>query len=226
MTATLVPMRVGAAELLLPDDERGNLAILYGQGVWYEADLLSAIKELQSGRGTFVDVGAGFGNHSVHFAVECGADRVIAVEPFPASYDILVANIARNELANVVEPHCALIHPTWETATLSGPDGADLPAAWSYSQQPILSEGGDTPCVTLDGLLAFDIVDVLKIDTEDTSIDVLRSGRATIARCRPIIAIEAAEAHEQEQVAETLAPLGYRLHGQFCHTPTFLWVPQ
>ena len=45
-------------------------------GTYYERDLLDAIRGRHL-QGTFVDVGAHYGNHTVYFALECGAQRLI-----------------------------------------------------------------------------------------------------------------------------------------------------
>lgn len=221
LPAGLVSFQVGAATMLAPDIAEDHLNILYGAGVWYESDLLAAIQSLRGG-GVFVDIGAGFGNHSVFFALECGADKVIAVEPYPGSFAVLEENIRNNDLGDVVDARRALIHPTWESATMSPAEGDQLPEMWSWRTQPALSEGGDLPCVSLDRLLADVDVDVIKIDVEESGPAVLGSGMRMLARCKPLVAIEA-EPAEQSEVDELLESLGYRCLGRYCATPTFLW---
>lgn len=218
---SLVAMPVGHASILVPDSEVDHLSTIYRHGSWYEQDLLEAIQALQHG-GVFVDVGAGSGNHTLFFAVECAADRVIAVEPYPGNFLILEANIDHNGVDDVVAAHNALIHPTWEWATLNPPEGKELPETWCWSTQPVLTEHGSTPCVTLDALLAGITVDVIKIDVEEASPAALATGIETLDRCHPLVAIEA-EPAEQPAVAEILVPLGYECLGEYCKTPTFLW---
>lgn len=210
--------------MLAPAAKRSHLHILYRQGHWYEGDLLAAIKKRQRG-GTFVDIGAGYGNHSIFFAVECRADHVVAVEPYPGNFEVLEETVRLNDLGDVVETARVLIHPEWDSATLNPPKGVDeLPESWKCSMQPVLTEGGDTPCVTLDSLLDGLEVDVLKIDVEAMGPAVLRSGFETLTRCKPLVAIEA-EPSEQQEISDLLNALGYRSLGQFCATPTFLWAP-
>lgn len=48
---------------------------------------------------------------------------------------------------------------------------------------------GPIPMRTLDSF-QFDVVDLLKIDCEGYEIDVLAGAKATIARCRPVVAVE------------------------------------
>lgn len=218
---SLVPLRVGRASMLAPGHDGDQLYTIWRQGRWYEEDLLEAIRKLQRG-GVFVDVGAGYGNHTIFFAVECCADQVIAVEPYPGNFAVLEQNIRHNDLDGAVTAHNALIHPTWRSATLSPPERGELPETWCYSAQPVLTEHGGTDCVALDDILAGVNVDVIKIDVEDASPAVLRTASATLARCRPLVAIEA-EPSEEDEIAEILTPLGYRCIGCYCATPTFLW---
>lgn len=220
LLASLVPVTVGNVEMLVPG-ENDRLYDVYRSGCWYEGDLLAAIKGRQQG-GVFVDVGANHGNHTIFFAVECMADRVVAIEPYPGEWEILTANIKHCRLEGIVEPVRALVHPEWESVSLSPSRGDVLPPTWCYSQQPVLTPGGDTPCVTLDNLLEPVDVDVLKVDVEEMGPDVLATGCEVLARCRPLVAIEAEPAEEQA-IEEILKPLGYRCLGVFCATPTFLW---
>lgn len=52
---------------------------------------------------TVVDIGANIGDSSIYFAV-MGAKKVIAIEPFPASYSLLKSNISLNEMESVIIP--------------------------------------------------------------------------------------------------------------------------
>lgn len=217
----MVSFPVGRATMLAPDIEDDHLNILYRAGVWYENDLLDAIRALRCG-GVFVDIGAGFGNHSVFFALECSADKVIAVEPYPSSFAVLEANIRNNGLGDVVDARCALIHPTWDSATMSPAEGEQLPEMWSWRTQPVLSEGGERQCVSLDRLLSDVDVAVVKIDVEEMGPAVLASGMGMLAKSRPLVAVEA-EPTEQGEVDDLLESLGYRCLGRYCATPTFLW---
>lgn len=220
---SLVPLRVGQASMLAPGTADDHLFTVYRQGRWYEQDLLEAIERLKRG-GVFVDVGAGYGNHTIFFAVECHADQVIAVEPYPGNFAILEANVRHNGLDGTVIAHNALIHPSWKSATLNAPEGRELPETWCYSTQPVVTEHGDTDCFTLDDILAGVHVDVIKIDVEEMSPIALRTGIETLRHCRPLVAIEA-EPSEQAETAEILTGLGYRCLGEYCATPTFLWSP-
>lgn len=54
-------------------------------------------------RRTVVDIGANIGDSSIYFALR-GAQRVIAVEPFPQSFEFLVRNLEANRLGPMAIP--------------------------------------------------------------------------------------------------------------------------
>ena len=86
---------------------------------------------------------------------------------------------------------------------------------------------GKIPAQRLDDALApFGRIAVLKIDAEDLSVEILLSGRSTLDRHRPVVAIEATSDEASARVASLLQPQGYELVGRFCWTPTWLWVPK
>jgi hypothetical protein len=76
-----------------------------------------------------------------------------------------------------------------------------------------------------DALAGFHDIAVVKIDAEDLGVEVLESGQRTIERDRPVIAIEATTDVACSRIRRLLQPLGYEIVGQFCWTPTWLWVP-
>ena len=71
------------------------------RGRFYEAAMLDYIRERYQG-GQFLDIGASLGNHSVYFALYCGASEVMAFEPVGVSRDHLHRNLALNSLGGRV----------------------------------------------------------------------------------------------------------------------------
>ena len=219
------------AQLLLPDADHITMAI-QKSGIYYESDLLDTIRDRHI-HGTFVDVGAHYGNHTVYFALECAAERVVAIEPNPASFDGLLANIRLNGISHHVTPLRIAIHPSCQHVTL-------VPAPWRPEpKSPIqartnsgmigvipASEKSDTSADRLDNILAaFEKIAVLKVDIEDLSVEALESGMTVLKQDRPVVAVEAASDAEQARLRRLLLPLGYEPLGQYCWTPTSLWVP-
>ncbi len=212
---------VGDVQILFPDEE-DHLARFVERGAWYERGVLEEISRHVGPGERFVDVGAHLGNHSLWFATRCEAENVMAIEPHPWTFATLQETIALNDLGDIITPVRALIHPTWQSASLDFLEHADAP--WMRTMLPRIKECGDTPCMTLNEALAGG-ASVVKIDVEEMGSAVLASGMEMIREHGPVIAIEA-QGDEQRAVAELLGPAGYTNLGQFQEhgSATFVWV--
>jgi FkbM family methyltransferase len=220
------PTRKGV--LSLPAGDHITLAI-QRSGAYYEAELLTAISGLPQG-GTWVDAGAHYGNHSVFFGLECGADRIISIEPNPATYAGLVRNLEANGLADRTTAVHAAIHEEWRSVRIDMPVWIPDPGNEAISNtgmsrvEPAEGEG-DVRALPLDEVLAdAENVALIKIDVEGNALGVVRSARGTIERDRPTLVIEALEDGEQDELVSYLVPLGYRAYGPYNWTPTWIWA--
>jgi FkbM family methyltransferase len=198
-------------------------------GTYYERDLLDAIRARCSG-GTFVDVGAHYGNHTAFFALECGADRVVAIEPNPDAAAGLAETVAENALESVVIERVAA-HPVWRQVRLralpwTAPRGSSVRAnSGRVGVEPAPDGRGDAPAAPLDELLAAeDGIAVMKVDAPGSSADVLRSAARVLLRDRPLVAADAASDAERYALRALLSRLGYHEVGRYCWTPTWLWA--
>jgi FkbM family methyltransferase len=191
------------------------------EGTFYEAELLRFLVE-QNPTGTFVDVGAHIGNHTVAFStVFAGCTHVVAFEPNVPSFAYLHFNASSLGLLekNRVTLWPCGVHDIWQNGHMTQPAG--------NSGQARLRHGGDTRVIALDDALAGDI-GLIKVDTEGHEMAVLRSGVATLTRERPMIVVEAQDGAHHRGVREFLEPMGYRQLGRFNATPpyVFAWRPQ
>lgn len=218
----------GVATLVLPERDHITEAIRRS-GTYYERDLLDAVRS-RARSGVFVDVGAHFGNHTTYFGLECGADRVVALEPNPSAFAGLLETVAENALEEVVVARRVAVHPTWRRVALvalpwTGQSGA---VRTNSGRVGVTAGAGHdaTPAAPLDEILVeHKGIAVIKVDAEGLSSAILSSGLRTIRRDRPLIAAEAASDRERRSLRALLAPLGYRSVGRYCWTPTWLWEP-
>jgi FkbM family methyltransferase len=215
------------ATLLLPERDHITLAV-QRSGTYYERDLLDAISG-RAQRGTFVDVGAHYGNHTVFFALECQAERVIAVEPNPPAFEGLLENVAANEIGEIAEPLPLAVHPTLtnvEVVALPWRPRRGSPATGNSGTVGVQEAvAGGVRAAPLDELLEHvGPIAVLKVDAEGLSAEILASGLRTLERDRPLVAVETATDDAYARVRSLLAPLGYAPVGRYCWTPTWLWV--
>ncbi len=199
---------------------------------YYERDLLDAVRSLGA-RGVYVDVGAHCGNHSVFFALECPSTRVVAVEPRPATYAVLVASIEANGIEEKTTALQLAVHPNLREVTsypipMSRAQRRRMPCRTNTGRQGVRAPmGGEivTPAVPLDALDVADVA-VLKIDVEGMSVAALLSGRTLIERDRPAIAIESETIEARRRIHAFLSPLGYVAGPQYGRTRTHLWLPR
>jgi FkbM family methyltransferase len=218
-----------AATLVLPEGDHITAAVRHS-GTYYERDLLDAIRQ-RAACGIFVDVGAHYGNHTAFFGLECGAERVIAIEPNPQAFAGLLETVAENRLQQVVEAHRMAVHPEWRHVAVTA-----LP--WRPRRgSSIRSNSGqvgiapsqncsDVPAAPLDEVLAgVDRVAVVKVDAVGLSARILASGRRMLQRDRPLVAAEAASQSARHSLRAVLSPLGYRELDRYGWTATWLWAP-
>jgi hypothetical protein len=144
-----------------------------------------------------VDVGAGFGLHTVRMAKLTGpTGEVIAVEPDPERARRAAQNIALNGLANVRVIRAAASGTARPTA--AGP--ADPP--------------GPEPTITIDGLRQGPVA-LLRIGATGRAPAVVTGAAATIDRDHPAIVVEYAPeppADSEQGLFGRLAGVGYLLY--------------
>lgn len=125
-------------------------------------------------RRVFVDIGAHVGLWSMQ--AELDFKHIIAFEPQPLHADIYPANVDRR----AVLIRTALGERDGSVALQCEPT--------STGDTHVVGEG-NIPMQTLDSF-GFDVVDVIKIDTEGYELPILKGSVKTIQHARPIICVE------------------------------------
>ena len=145
---------------------------------------------------TFIDVGANLGYFSLLAAqLVQPSGRVHAFEPARQTCDILRHNTRRHHHITVQQ------QALWSSRTTLPfhEYGQRYAALNSVRKHRLIQEGNlapkqsyDVECVSLDEYCtAFDVApDFIKIDAETAEPQILRGGRHTLARYRPIIVLE------------------------------------
>ncbi len=165
------------------------------------------------------DLGAQTGAFSL-MAKFLPLSRWYAFEPLQEAAEVLVKNLALNDIANVVVYQRAATDHTG-TAILMMPDQAQ----WGLSTlgaHPLrfttISTQREIMCVDLDTFIERnDIgrVDFIKIDTEGSELAILRGAQKMIMRDRPLILMEYNETNMRQcgvlksDVSNFLTALGY-----------------
>jgi FkbM family methyltransferase len=178
-------------------------------------------------RGTIVDVGASYGAWSL--ALADLAERIIALEPQPVIFSLLVTNLAHQPKRKGRAWNCA----AWNrSATLK------LPVVdYENDQQYAGNFGGvslkdsnqegeyiEVEARRLDEVIPRGIdVSFIKADVEGAEREVLLGATETIRRCRPILFVEFDHKHtHREGLQQQIESMSYVVQTQ---GPNYLCLP-
>lgn len=168
------------------DRQRDPVQRCHRQGKFYEDEELAVLKSVFPLGGTFVDIGANVGNHSLFIASFLSPARVIPFEPNPIAYKLLLANICLNGLQDMFDLSNLGIGLSDVDASGYAMEkrGRNLGAA------KMLPDSGDIMVERGDTRLAKVTPDLIKIDVEGMEMQVLGGLEETVARARPWLFVE------------------------------------
>jgi FkbM family methyltransferase len=220
--------RVGTVRSRLPN---GRELLLWSRGddwvsnqvYWrgwqgYEPETAPRFYRLASQSAVTLDVGAHVGFYALLAGHANPAGRVFAFEPLPPVFERLQQQVRRNRLANVTCVATAVGEADGTAEFYHVPAG--LPLSSSLSRE-FMSQGAPVcsttvPVIALDRFLreqGVDRVDLLKLDTETTEVQVLNGMAETLRRDRPDLVCEVLpRPGVAEPLEALLGPLGYRYY--------------
>lgn len=162
------------------------------KGKFYETVQLNALAALFPKGGTFVDIGAHVGNHSLFAALFMDAGTIIPIEPNPAAYRLLVQNMLVNGVTDLVD--------LGKLGCAAGANAAEGYAIKVNRNKPaatrLKTKGGKVSVVRGDALLDGVTPDMIKINTPGMEMEVLDGLSGVFARCTPVLLIEVAAAND------------------------------
>ncbi len=159
--------------------------------------------------GFALDIGANFGSHTLGMARAVGrGGRVVAFEPQWALFAMLCGSAALNDLRQIRAQWLALGRETGVVRV--PPIRYDMPGNFGGLELGTPGAGEAVPRLTLDSF-KFEDLDFAKIDVEGMELDVLAGAEETIARCRPVLCVEADRDAQVPALIAWLREQNYRL---------------
>ena len=195
----------------------GNVMKTIEKGNFYEQRMLQYIENLDLKHSTIVDIGANIGNHSIYLATFIESVEVLAIEPHPKNYSVLVKNIKNNKLENKIKPYnLAIGDKAGRCSIQDGPLG-------NLASSKVV-EGEEIEVKTLDELLNNKYISLIKIDVEGYEVNVLRGATKILQQQSPFLFIEAQTLKAKKLLDNILYPLAYRPIKVFNSTDTYLYI--
>jgi FkbM family methyltransferase len=173
------------------NDRSGVGRQLYERGMTEDEETRWLTNVLRPGM-TVVDVGANIGYYSVLAAQQVGASgRVLAFEPDPRNYQLLLENIALNNAANVLAFNTALGERKGGAKLRLSPDNHGDHRLWASSTACNGREEVDVSVERLEDVLVdHDVgtIDLMKVDVQGYEYHV-QSGMASLLASGKVHAI-------------------------------------
>ena len=183
---------------------------------FYELRLLNKIKSLGL-KGTYLDIGANLGNHTVYFSNFTQAENIISFEPNPVIVKYLEKNCSTN--CNNTKIFNFGLSNKEDILYMNDIDPNNCGSTR-------IQEGGKTKIIvkTVDQL-GLDNISLMKIDVEGFEKQVILGAIQTIKKNKPVIFTELATVSEFNQMSQLMEKLGYSTDRvNYANTPTYMWT--
>ena len=172
----------------------------------WEAELRELF-ELDKGM-NFLDVGAHIGKYAIRAAVMVGdTGAVIAVEPDKRNFELLVKNIALNDLRNCIPLRIAAYSSNGEITLFRGPSCAEHSINEDFGRGSYKVRARALDDVLTEVGIAR--VDLIKIDVEGAELEVLKGLEETLREESPRVIMEVLK-RDEANVVRYLNNLAYR----------------
>ena len=192
------------------NNPRDTIQKCHVDGTFYEPEELAIIARHFPIGGTFLDIGANVGNHTLYVAKFLRASRIVCFEPNPPAISLLESKVWLNGLTRIVDGNYLGIGLS---------DRVQENVAMKYSRRNlgggrIVQDEGSIRLERADTLLAGQKFDLIKIDVEGMELDVLAGLSGLLATHRPKMFIEVDNVNAAGFQA-WLAEAGYQVLEEF-----------
>lgn len=166
--------------------------------------------------GLWVDAGANVGNHSIPFSFR--ADVLIAIEPMPQNYELLVRNT--EAYYNIAAVQAGVSDKDGTMWAKRGGTGHNC--QWELTTEPTKDHAQDIAVIRIDRVVPNGTrVNLIKLDVEGMEEKALDGAWDTITTWRPEIFVEVWDRAALDRIIAKLAQVGYKLIERYGHAPTY-----
>jgi FkbM family methyltransferase len=210
--------------MFVPDTDNCQYEWLVNTGASPEDEYISLVCDLLDERpkGIALDIGANFGCWTLPLTKQ--ALHVTAFEPQRCCANLLLGSLRASGIENAAVINMAVDSqdgwaaiPQLDLQADNNFGGVSLHNSWPQCSTLQVRK------VALDNFLSVDHISFVKIDVEGNELNVLKGAHKMIARCRPVLFVEAVHEHTDiDALGDYILSLGY---GIDCQGPNFLCVP-
>ncbi|WP_341861485.1 FkbM family methyltransferase [Gymnodinialimonas sp. 57CJ19] len=191
---------------------------------FFEPQELDLMRTYLPKGGTFLDIGANVGNHSLYAGLFCQAGRLIPFEPNPLAYRLLVLNLVMNGL----QDQTVFDYVGFGASDVDAEGFAMTDRQKNLGAARMVAGEGEIATLRPDDFLTDETPHFIKIDVEGMEMEVLRGLQKTIRRTRPVLLVEVDRANIHDFADWRLAN-GFELPASIKHykeNRNFLCVPE
>ena len=199
--------RYGELSFYAKDSFIGYALERYGEYSEAEVDLF---RQLIKPGDTVVEVGANIGALTLPLAKLVGPEgRVLAFEPQPDSFQLLLRNLRQNDLTQRIVAHRVVVSDKGG-CRVKMPKLAEL-GHDNYGGVEVGSGSIDVQTVTLDAMSVHRI-HLLKVDVEGMEAVVIRGAHKLIMGFRPVLYVENDRAEKSDELLALIRSMEYRIY--------------
>ena len=187
--------RYGNITYFLDDTVIGRSLELYGEYCHEEIEWMTMLTNPES---FVLDIGANIGTHTI--GISPHVKRVMAFEPDPDNFDLLVKNLAATMCGNVTPVPAAASDVLGQVGT-----------QFDYGKTSIIPSG-EIPATPIDMIEGLPRIDFVKIDVEGMELKVLNGMCQTIASYKPQMLIEMQDTTTYAKTYDFLNGFGYNIY--------------
>jgi len=194
----------------LPGDHIESNIYLNGVHEKKIADLVSLFLRPVQDKGVVIDIGANIGASTIPHALMHNNIKFYCYEPHPDVFDRLERNIKLNNLHNVVASNCAVSDSSQESIAFYAQKISSNMGKSSLKPNKDIEQFNkvEVPVQSIDDVFVDSgkRIVLIKIDTQGTEPEILRSCRRVIEKFRPVVIFEFEDRYysDQEKVEEKI----------------------